>query len=115
MLQITAVGYLAADPELKTVNTLDGPREVTQFRLLVSKRVKGDELVSTLKCSVWGSRAKFADEYLTKGAQVTVTGQAYVETFERKDGSPGAALDVAVNDFTLPPKPKSLATDDMPF
>lgn len=114
MLQITAVGYLAADPELKTVKTPDGERELTEFRLLVNKKIKGEDVVTTLKCTVWGNRARTADEYLMKGAQVTVTGQAYVETFERKDGTPGAALDVAVNDFTLPPRPK-VAVDDMPF
>ena len=66
------------------------------------------------RSAVWGPRAKVVDDYLTKGAQVTVTGQAYVETFERKDGSPGASLDVAVNDFSLPPRPK-VAQDEMPF
>jgi len=111
MLQITAVGNLAADPELKTI----GDREVANFTLMVNKKVKGEDHTTVLRCAVWGPRAKVVDDYLTKGAQVTVTGQAYVETFARKDGSPGAALDVAVNDFTLPPKPKSLATDDMPF
>jgi len=36
MLQITAVGNLAADPELKTV----GDREVANFTLMVNKKVK---------------------------------------------------------------------------
>lgn len=110
MLQITAVGNLAADPDLKQV----GDREVANFTLMVNKKVKGEDQTTVLRCAVWGPRARIVDEYLTKGAQVTVTGQAYVETFERKDGTPGAALDVAVNDFTLPPKPK-VAVDDMPF
>jgi single-strand DNA-binding protein len=110
MLQITAVGNLAADPDLKQV----GEREVANFTLMVNKKVKGEDQTTVLRCAVWGPRARIVDEYLTKGAQVTVTGQAYVETFERKDGTPGAALDVAVNDFTLPPRPK-VAVDDMPF
>lgn len=110
MLQITAVGNLAADPDLKQV----GDREVANFTLMVNKKVKGEDQTTVLRCAVWGPRARIVDEYLTKGAQVTVTGQAYVETFERKDGTPGAALDVAVNDFTLPPRPK-VAVDDMPF
>lgn len=110
MLQITAVGNLAADPDLKQV----GDREVANFTLMVNKKVKGEDQTTVLRCAVWGPRARVVDEYLTKGAQVTVTGQAYVETFERKDGTPGAALDVAVNDFTLPPRPK-VAVDDMPF
>mgnify|MGYP006274740373 FL=1 len=110
MLQITAVGNLAADPELKTI----GDREVANFTLMVNKKIKGEDHTTVLRCAVWGPRAKVVDDYLTKGAQVTVTGQAYVETFERKDGSPGASLDVAVNDFSLPPRPK-VAQDDMPF
>jgi single-strand DNA-binding protein len=112
MLQITAVGNLAADPELKTV----GDREVANFTLMVNKKVKGEEHTTVLRCAVWGPRAKVVDDYLTKGSQVTVTGQAYIETFERKDGSPGASLDVAVNDFTLPARQKAAADDaDMPF
>lgn len=110
MLQITAVGNLAADPELKTI----GDREVANFTLMVNKKVKGEDRTTVLRCAVWGPRAKVVDEYLTKGAQVTITGQAYIETFERKDGSPGASLDVAVNDFSLPPKSR-VAEDDMPF
>jgi single-strand DNA-binding protein len=112
MLQITAVGNLAADPELKTV----GDREVANFTLMVNKKVKGEDRTTALRCAVWGPRAKVVDDFLTKGSQVTVTGQAYIETFERKDGSPGASLDVAVNDFSLPPRPKAAADDaDMPF
>jgi len=115
MLQITAVGNLAADPEIKTVPTKDGEQMVANFTLLTSKRVKGEDRTTALRCAVWGPRAKVVDDFLTKGSQVTVTGQAYIETFERKDGTPGASLDVAVNDFTLPPKPKTVADDDMPF
>lgn len=110
MLQITAVGNLAADPELKII----GDREVANFTILVNKKVKGEDRTTALRCAVWGPRAKVVDDYLTKGAQVTVTGQAYIETFERKDGTPGASLDVAVNDFTLPARSK-VATDEMPF
>ena len=110
MLQIIAVGNLAADPELKVINDSD----VANFTLMVNKKVKGEDRTTALRCAVWGPRAKVVDDYLTKGSQVTVTGQAYIETFERKDGSPGASLDVAVNDFTLPPKAKG-AADDLPF
>ena len=96
--------------DLKTI----GDREVANFTLMVNKKIKGEDHTTVLRCAVWGPRAKVVDDYLTKGAQVTVTGQAYVETFERKDGSPGASLDVAVNDFSLPPRPK-VAQDEMPF
>jgi single-strand DNA-binding protein len=115
MLQITAVGYLAADPELKTVKTKNGDQQVAKFTLLVNKRVSGEDRVNRLNCSVWGPRSKTVDDYLTKGSQVTITGQGYIEAFERKDGSPGACLDVSVAEFSLPVKPKAVADDSMPF
>ena len=112
MLQITAVGNLAADPEVRTV----GDNDVANFTIICNKKIKGEDHTSALRCAVWGPRAKVVSDFLTKGSQVTVTGQAYIETFERKDGSPGASLDVAVNDFSLPPRPKAAADDaDMPF
>jgi single-strand DNA-binding protein len=113
MLQITAVGYLAANPDFRETGS---GREVTNFRLLVNKKVQDDDIVNEIKCSVWGARAKVAADYLKVGSQITVTGQAYIETFDRKNGDKGACLNVNVNEFTLPVKPKAAADDaDMPF
>jgi single stranded DNA-binding protein len=110
MLQVTAVGYLAADPEIKSV----GDNEVANFTVLCNKKIKGDEHVSTLRCAVWGPRSKVVADFLAKGSQVTVTGQAYIETYESKTGEARAQLNVAVNEFSLPPKPK-VETDVIPF
>lgn len=110
MLQITAVGYLAADPQIRQV----GDKEVANFTVLCNKKIKNDEHVSALRCSVWSPRAKVVADYLHVGSQVTVTGQAYIETYETKDGETRANLNVAVNDFSLPPKPQ-VESKSMPF
>ena len=110
MLQVTAVGNLAADPEVRTV----GDNDVANFTIICNKKIKGEEHTSALRCAVWGPRAKVVSDYLTKGSQVTVTGQAYIETYESKTGEARAQLNVAVNEFSLPPKPK-VETDEMPF
>ena len=55
-----------------------------------------------------------SSDFLTKGSQVTVTGQAYIETYEAKTGETRANLNVAVNDFSLPPKPR-VESGEMPF
>jgi single-stranded DNA-binding protein len=49
-------------------------------------------------------------DYLLKGSQVTVTGDGYVEQYDRKDGDKGAKIVLRVNDFSLPPKAKLLET-----
>jgi len=105
MLNITAVGNLAADPRSNTV----GQTDVTNFTILVNKKMKDQEYVTAVDCAVWGPRAAVAAQYLTKGNRVTVAGDAHAETFERKDGSTGCKIVLRVTDFTLPARPAQQA------
>jgi single-strand DNA-binding protein len=114
MFNITAVGNLAADPR----NNTAGNSEVTNFTLLVNKKIRDQEIVTAIDCAVWGARAAVAAQYLTKGARITVAGSAHAETFERRDGSIGCKVVCNVNDFTLPAKPAQQAapaSEEMPF
>jgi single-stranded DNA-binding protein len=114
MLNITACGNLAADPRSNTVGEFD----VTNFRLLVNKKIKDQEHVTAIDCSVWGPRAAVAAQYLSKGDRITVAGDAHAETYERKDGSAGCTLVLRVSDFTLPARPAQQAApaeEEMPF
>jgi single-strand DNA-binding protein len=105
MLNITAVGNLAADPRSNTV----GQTDVTNFTILVNKKMKDQEYVTAVDCAVWGARAAVAAQYLTKGDKITVAGDAHAETFERKDGSTGCKIVLRVSDFTLPARPAQQA------
>ena len=114
MLNITACGNLAADPRSNSV----GGNDVTNFRLLVNKKIKDQEYVTAVECAVWGARAAVAAQYLSKGDRITVAGDAHAETFERKDGSAGCTLVLRVSDFTLPARPAQQAApaeEEMPF
>lgn len=115
MLNITACGNLAADPR----NNTAGNTDVTNFTLLVNKKIKDQEHVTAVDCAVWGARAAVAAQYLSKGCQITVAGDAHAETYERRDGSIGCKLVLRVNDFTLPPRPAQPAaaaqSEDIPF
>ena len=114
MLNITAVGNLAADPRSNTV----GQTDVTNFRLLVNKKIKDQEYVTAVECAVWGARASVAAQYLTKGDRITVVGDAHAETYERNDGSAACKIVLRVTDFTLPARPSQQtapAEQEMPF
>jgi single-strand DNA-binding protein len=112
MLNITASGNLANDPRTNNVGSTD----VTNFTLMINKRIKDQEHVTAVDCAVWGARAAVAAQYLKKGSQVTVAGDAHAETYDRKDGSTACKLVLRVSDFTLPPKPQQAADrQDMPF
>ena len=110
MLNITACGRLPADPP----NNTAGNSEVTNFTLLVNKKTKDAEHVTAIDCAVWGARAAVAAQYLTKGAQVTVAGDAHAETYERKDGATACKLVLRVSDFTLPQRAAQPAADAAP-
>jgi single-strand DNA-binding protein len=106
MLTITAVGNLARDPEIKAV----GDNEVANFTILCNRKSQKGDIVTAVDCSVWGKRCQVIGDYLLKGSQVTVTGDGYVEQYDRKDGDKGAKIVLRVNDFSLPPKAKPLET-----
>ena len=89
MLSITAVGNLASDPVQKETTT---GTKVTNFRLLTDIQ----DVTVQVDCTVWG-----------KGSQITVTGSGKLNTFEKRDGSAGASIQVRVNDFTLPVKSRN--------
>ena len=90
MLNITAVGRLGKDPELRTTQS---GQEITSFTLAVNIFAKGEQRTEWLKCSIWGKRGDAFRQYVTKGQQVTITGKAFHDTWMGKDGE--------VNDFCV--------------
>ena len=97
MLSITAVGNLASDPVQK--ETSQG-NKVTNFRLLTDIQ----DVTVNIDCTVLGTRGDVVMDYIKKGSQITVTGSGKLNTYEKREGSAGASIEVRVNDFTLPVK-----------
>ena len=115
MLNVTATGNLVADPDQNTIQTVQGSLEVTKFRLLVNKKRGGDkeDVVTALDCSVWGKKGNPAMAYLKKGDQVTISGAGNINAFTKKNGEPGGSIEVNVQEYSLPPRPKTQS--EMPF
>ena len=53
------------------------------------------------KCEYWGRGAEAISSYLTVGQHVDVMGQAYLQKWTSKDGTPGKTLIVKANDVVL--------------
>jgi len=74
---------------------------VTGFSLAVDEYAGGGEKRTLwIDCSMWGDRGEKLAQYLTKGANVTVTGQVGVRTYEGNDGT-RAVLTLNVREVTL--------------
>lgn len=103
----TFSGNLTADPEVKEV----GDTTIGSFTVAVNYRAKEDgewvDKVMFVRCTVFGNRTK-ALQWLHRGSRTTVSGVLTTRQWTTKEGQVRTELEVAVNDFDLPPKSDSM-------
>lgn len=98
--EITAVGTLVADPELRF--TASGAAVVSftvacndrRFDKESGKWTDGD--ATFLRCSAWRQMAENIAESLTKGDRVMVSGQLKQRTYETRDGDKRTSMELDV-------------------
>jgi len=74
---------------------------VCSFSVAVKSGYGSREQTNWIRCALFGKRAESkVVEYLVKGQQVGIVGEASLRTWE-KDGKHGAAIEVVVQDLTL--------------
>ena len=94
--RITIDGNLVADPDFGVGNS---GTSWAHMRVASHERIRRDgEWVSTdpefFNVTVFGEEAEAAANHLHKGDRVDLTGRVQLETFDRRDGSTGAAIKV---------------------
>ena len=97
MLNLTAAGRLGRDAETKTV----GDSTVTKFSIAVDVYQNREKVTQWIDCDFWGVRGERVAQYLTKGSNVTATGDAMLREYQARDGSMKSALSLRVNNLTL--------------
>ena len=105
--RISIDGNLVADPEF---GVGDSGASWAHLRVASHERVRRDgEWVSTdpefYNITLFGPAAENAANELHKGDRVTVQGRPQLETFDRRDGTPGAAVKVYARTITRTPTP----------
>lgn len=131
--QITIVGNLGSDPEMKYMPQGDA---VTQFSVAANRHTgSGDtrtEQTTWFRVSVWGRSAEACNKYLARGSSVLVVGSLVPDkdtggprVFQRSDGTAGAAYDVRADSVQFlgradrsddaPAKAPAKAQGDLPF
>jgi single-strand DNA-binding protein len=100
--QITIVGNLVADPELRFT---PAGQPVATFRVASTPRVRdnasgewkdGDSLFLT--CNVWRQAAENVAESLQRGMRVIVSGRLRQRSYETKEGEKRTVYEVEVDD-----------------
>jgi len=100
--QITIVGNLVGDPELRYTQT---GQAVATFRVASTPRFRdnatgewkdGDSLF--LSCNVWRQAAENAAESLQRGTRVIVSGRLRQRSYETREGEKRTVYEIEVDD-----------------
>jgi len=101
MVTITIIGRLVRDAELKYTPSGEA---LMNFSVATDRGVKsGTEWVkeaSFWNCTMWGKRAESLNQYMIKGTQVGISGEAYEDRWE-KDGEKKSRVKVTAHEIQL--------------
>lgn len=109
MNQISLLGRVGKDPELKT---FDGGGSQLEFTLATSETWKDRETGERRERADWhnivirGDRGKALQQYIHKGDRLGVTGKLSVRQYE-KNGEKRSFYSIVVNDVDLAPRGES--------
>jgi single-strand DNA-binding protein len=117
--QVTLVGRLTKDPELK--ETTEGT-PVAQVTLAVSRHFRnhnGEIEADFIQCTLWRKAAENTAQYCRKGSVVGVTGRMQTRHYDNKDGKRIYVTEVVADDIRfLSAKAQNVAAEqkeEVPF
>ena len=99
MNQVTLIGNLTSDPELKTAK--NGDIQYTQFTLAVENRRAKEKVIDYLDVVAFGKKAEVITSYFTKGRKIIVLGKLKNSAFTSVEGAPQQRVSVVLEDFEL--------------
>ncbi|QPC83070.1 single-stranded DNA-binding protein [Phototrophicus methaneseepsis] len=118
---ITLTGHVGSEPQVRTVQTSTGEKQVATFSIAVN-RTNGGGQQQTLwvRVNCWQNLASVATSYVKRGVLIQATGSwlrpsAWVD----QNGNPQASLDMDVDRLILLERVENgepeVAPDEIPF
>ncbi|MGN1068882.1 MAG: single-stranded DNA-binding protein [Candidatus Fimadaptatus sp.] len=110
MNRLIIIGNLTRDPSIRTL--ADGT-SVCDFDVAVNRRRGAENVADYFRVTAWRALADNCARYLARGRKVCVIGSVTCRAYEKRDGSPGAALEVQADsvEFLSPVGTQSDAID----
>ena len=121
MNNVSLVGRLTKDPELKTTQS---GLSVCRFTVAVDRPYSKDQ-TDFINCITWRKTAEFITSYFSKGQKIALTGSIQTGSYTDKDGKTVYTTDINANNVEFCESKKqsdssgnnhnNVETDDMPF
>lgn len=110
MNNVSLIGRLTKDVELRTAGKGKNAVAVSNFTLAVENPFKKDEDGNTtadfIKVTVFGGTAEFCDKYLEKGTRIGLVGRISTGSYEHEDGHTVYTTEVIANNIYFADAPK---------
>lgn len=81
------IGRLANDPEVRTTQS---GKTVATFKLATDRKMRdklGNKVADFHTIILWGKLGELAEKYLSKGREVSITGEVQNRSYEDKEGN----------------------------
>ena len=109
----TIIGNLTRDPEIRDVNVSGGSVPVCTFTVAVNRRGSAQDAADFFTVSAWRKLGETCHQYLAKGRKVYVRGTVTARAYAKRDGNPGASLELTAEDVEFL-TPRNAATEAAP-
>jgi single-strand DNA-binding protein len=101
--KITLIGYVAKDPEVRSISA---DKKVAEVSIPINDNYtdrSGQQIERTAwyRVAFWNQKADVIEKYVKKGTQLHIEGRLTVRTYTDKEGKERFSLDVLAQDFTL--------------
>lgn len=97
MLLATVSGYVS---KAELSSTQNG-KEVLNFSVAHSEKIKGVDKTTWVRCSLFGARATALAGYIDKGTHVTAVGQLKLGVYAPTGKEPSMNVDLMVSDISF--------------
>ena len=106
------IGNIVRDPELRVT---PGGISVCSFTVAVDRRRRDETEADYFRVTAWRDQAESCGKYLKKGNKVAVVGSVSVSTYQDRNGTTRASLDLQAQDVEfLSPKEKTEEKTEAP-
>lgn len=99
MNNVSLIGRLTADPELRYTST---NKSYVRITIAVNRNFKnenGEREVDFINCVAWNKTAEILCKYVKKGNRIGISGRIQAGSYQKEDGSRGYLMDVIVENM----------------
>ncbi len=94
---VTIMGRLTANPELRTTNT---GKSVTSFTVAVDRNYDREQ-TDFINIVAWNKTAEFIERYFRKGSMIAIQGSIQTRNYEDKNGNKRTAVEVVADNVSF--------------